>query len=506
MRKIKGILRYDFRKYIDVLIFITLINCGALLMRSSFIINDGYWHIKCGEYLVSNIKNVLDIKCIGSWTIPNEQGLTTEWLFEIILYYINSISDTAMCSFMIGLYYITTLLTVRFILKARKVAYSQRVFYNCIVNGIAIVICGVGQARPQQFTLLFIVLFITIIEKSLEKDRELLLLWLLPITVLWANIHGGTSMIAYAIMIVYIIMSSFNKQLGNIVAKRERKSWLIVAIITLVGILVAICINPAGYRLLFHAFSNMGDKTMIHMIMEWMAPDAKSIGTVVMYYLPMSLGIVALIHSKDTINARDMVLWFMFIYLFLRSQRFASFMLITEVMLISKYAFKLFNFDKSQSNKISIQDSIAAWIFIIGNIIILCMTVTNKIPIDRLSDETIISDELLADIKETNPKRLYNTYNTGGYLVYNDIDVFIDGRYEPYRKNGIVQDYFLLNAGNTENYELGSIKLEEYNFDYLLIGDSDIALYSRLNNNSNYKLISRDSNYLYYKNLCYKEQ
>ena len=86
MCKIKEILRYDFRKYLDILIFITLINCGALILRSAFIYNDGYWHIKCGEYIASNLKNITDIKCYGSWLISDKAGLKTEWLFDLIIY------------------------------------------------------------------------------------------------------------------------------------------------------------------------------------------------------------------------------------------------------------------------------------------------------------------------------------------------------------------------------------------------------------------------------------
>ena len=182
------------------------------------------------------------------------------------------------------------------------------------------------------------------------------------------------------------------------------------------------------------------------------------------------------------------------------------FMLIVEVMIISKYGFTLYVSDKIPSDKISIQDTIAAWIFIIGNIVIMSMTFMNYIPISQITDVTLPSEELVQEIKDTEPKRLYNTYNVGGYLFYNGIDVFVDGRYEPYRDTGIIDDYFILNSSNSENYEIGTMKLQEYNFDYVLIAIDDLTMYSRLYNNSNYKLINRDEKYLYFKNLKYVSQ
>ena len=506
MCKIKEILRYDFRKYLDILIFITLINCGALILRSAFIYNDGYWHIKCGEYIASNLKNITDIKCYGSWLISDKAGLKTEWLFDLIIYYISKISETSVCSFMVLLYYVTTLLTVKFITRGKRGYKSQRLFYNCIVNGIAIGACALAQARPQQFTMLFIVMFIYIIEFSLDNKKPNRLFLLIPITLLWANIHGGTSMLAYAILIVYIISNSIDYTVGKIEFKKTSRKWRITAIIVLLLVFVAICVNPSGIKLLFHAFSNMGDARMVSSIVEWMPPDAKSLASLIQWYLPMIMGLIALIQYKDKINGKDILLWFMFIYLFARSQRFCMFMLIVEVMIISKYGFTLYVSDKIPSDKISIQDTIAAWIFIIGNIVIMSMTFMNYIPISQITDVTLPSEELVQEIKDTEPKRLYNTYNVGGYLFYNGIDVFVDGRYEPYRDTGIIDDYFILNSSNSENYEIGTMKLQEYNFDYVLIAIDDLTMYSRLYNNSNYKLINRDEKYLYFKNLKYVSQ
>ena len=42
------------------------------------------------------------------------------------------------------------------------------------------------------------------------------------------------------------------------------------------------------------------------------------------------------------------------------------------------------------------------------------------------------------------PRPLFNSYNFGGYLVYANEKVFVDGRADPYERGGALADYFYI--------------------------------------------------------------
>lgn len=497
--KIKEIIKYDFRKHLDILIMLLFINLGAIIIRSVMIINDGYWHIKSGEYLLSDLGNILNTKCFGSWSNGDTHWIYHEWLFGIIAYKLNNISSTSLCTFIICVYYLIALIVLLNIIKNKE---KSTPLYYILVNCVSFIGMGFALARPQQITLLFIVLCIFIIEESLRTNYRLVLL-LIPLTVVWVNIHGGTSLLLYLILFIYIITNSFEFNIGKVQFYKSSKGWTKIAILTLVLSVLSLLINPNGFEMIKYPFVNMSDNTMLSMIKEWQSPDAKEIIVLILYFVPIALCLFALISYKGKVKASDVAIYMMFIVLFLRSIRFKNDVAIVGIMLISKYAFNIKE-NKVYKKDISKQDTVASWIFIIANIIAMILIIGNCISIKVINNNTDISDSMISVIRETKPERLYNNYGAGAYLLYNDIDVFIDGRYEPYKELGIVNDYITLNSENTSKFEEGNKLLEKYNFDYLLVESKDIVMYSRLITNDNYKVLYTDDKYIYFKNLSYK--
>ena len=58
-------------------------------------------------------------------------------------------------------------------------------------------------------------------------------------------------------------------------------------------------------------------------------------------------------------------------------------------------------------------------------------------------DDSIFKPEAIQVIKDTEYNNLFNVYDSGNILIYNDIDVFLDGRsdmYQHVKSNNIYQD------------------------------------------------------------------
>ena len=90
--------------------------------------------------------------------------------------------------------------------------------------------------------------------------------------------------------------------------------------------------------------------------------------------------------------------------------------------------------------------------------------------------------------------RLYNDYQDGSYLLFNDVKVFIDPRYDLYsiafnHKLDIFADFLSIEY----NYEYENV-FDKYQIDYVLL-NKNYVLYHILKNNSNYPVIYQDNDY-----------
>ena len=103
----------------------------------------------------------------------------------------------------------------------------------------------------------------------------------------------------------------------------------------------------------------------------------------------------------------------------------------------------------------------------------------------------MISDDIINYIKKVKPKRLFNFYGYGGYLIYNNIPVFIDGRADMYSKHTLKDTFDLQNNGY--NYIL-----DKYNFDMIII-PQNIALNIYLSDSDEYVLSKQDDEVLVYE-------
>ena len=103
------------------------------------------------------------------------------------------------------------------------------------------------------------------------------------------------------------------------------------------------------------------------------------------------------------------------------------------------------------------------------------------------------------DVKQI---KLFNEYNFGSYLLYNDIPVFIDSRADVYdpqfnkKEDDIFNDFINITDACTDYEE----KFEHYGITHLLIYKNS-TLDKVLKNNSNYEKLYSDDNFIIYKRM-----
>src|SRR5262249_34411287 len=116
-------------------------------------------------------------------------------------------------------------------------------------------------ARPHLLTFPIIVIWTAHLARASAEHRRPSL-WLLPLMILWANLHGG-----FTLGLLLTGGFGLDSTIAAVAAERRRvaSQWILFGI----GSLLAACITPYGYECLmqtYHVF-NLGE--ILHHIGEW---------------------------------------------------------------------------------------------------------------------------------------------------------------------------------------------------------------------------------------------
>jgi len=126
---------------------------------------------------------------IFSYTPTKTLWVYHEWLTGVIFYFILMQAGTVGLQL---LQYIIIILTLCLIYSTAIKKGANTVFaLIALIPAMLLISFGYVPVRAQIFTYLFFILTIYILETAKIKQRWAILLWLLPIHVVWCNLHGG---------------------------------------------------------------------------------------------------------------------------------------------------------------------------------------------------------------------------------------------------------------------------------------------------------------------------
>ena len=439
------------------LLFAFIIMCSIFLFHYG---NDFYWHLKTGEYIINNNK-IPKTGIFSYYAISNNlTWISHEWLFEVIIYLFQNLFS----NYGAIVYIIFSLIILSFLLwKLNQENFIKYPFYAIIWAVISMLIFT-NKTLPRPHLISYILFAVTIlIAFEIQKGKSNKIIFLIPIiSILWSNIHGGSSNLSYIIYGIFLLDSIRRKD------KELSKKYLT----TLVLSLLFIMINPHGIKMIFYPYQNMTYKVMLSCIDEWQRLNIFSIDGI--FYLLFIISIIyILFKNRKQVSLLTILLISIFTLLAIKSTRFMPYLLIVSTSIIPNYF---------QISKFKI-DIIPIFIFVV--LVFIILTITIVIPQANNSFKRI-SDDMIQYLKEKENLVLYNSYNLGGYLIYKDISVFIDSRADIYI-NCNFSDVCQIEKGYQPNL------LEKYNFNTLIIENKSGA-YSYLKNNDNYELYMQDKN------------
>lgn len=227
------------------------------------------WHIRTGDYVLAH--HSVPQKDLFSFSKPDAPWYAWEWGTDVLDSWIHSsagLKGIVLVAAVVIALFATTLLR-------RMIAKGTNLFVALAVGLFAVGSASVHfLARPHIFTLLFISASIWMIET--DRERRSARIWLLvPLTVVWTNLHGGFLALVAALGLA---------ALGSLIESYLNRSamfgfdwWRPFRY----GVLTTLCalaslVNPYGYRLHQHVLEYLRSDWIKTYVQEFQSPSFRS--------------------------------------------------------------------------------------------------------------------------------------------------------------------------------------------------------------------------------------
>jgi hypothetical protein len=414
------------------LMALILLLCIFFMASQEITDPDFWWHLRTGRYIVET--RSIPREDPFSYTIPNRTWITHEWLTEIILYMIYSISgqEGLILTF-------AAIITVAFSLLYLQCP-GRPYLASFVVILAAITSAVTWDVRPQMLSLFLSSTFLYILHLYKKGHRRYV--WLMPpLMILWANLHGSFFLgIVYPA--VYIvggtIANVFDHSDGQNLQRRDMRLLMIVTLVSGAATLV----NPNGVQLLIYTFGTLGSPAMQAYIMEWFSPDFHQI-----QFQPLALFIILLIVALGLSRRAPSPIDFLFLvgfgYASLLSARHIPFFALVATPILTTQILDIWErsrwserFIVGRQQRITTLYLALNWLLlsmiVLGGGIKVGLALQNNTEAQRQAFPVGAVDFILEQRITGN---MYNLYHWGGYLIwrlYPEHKVFIDGRADVY--------------------------------------------------------------------------
>ncbi|MER3515227.1 MAG: hypothetical protein C4310_13255, partial [Chloroflexota bacterium] len=278
---------------------------------------DTWWHLRSGQYIVET--RSIPRTDPFSFTQAGAPWIDQSWLAQVLLYGVSRWTGVPGLAILVA---ILVVLAFAFVYRQCEGDRFLRAFTLILAATVSSVIWA---ARPQMlsFVLMAVVSYVLYRYKrsgltsppSLAgKGAEGLgLLWLLPIFLLWVNLHAG-----YAAGFILIGCYLIGEVANRLLEQRDvpALSWRDIGRLAGVAALsvLVIPLNPNGAQMLLYPFKTVNIGVLQDFIQEWASPNFHELFQQPFIWLLLAV-IVALGLSRRAADITDLLLVSVFAYM-----------------------------------------------------------------------------------------------------------------------------------------------------------------------------------------------
>ncbi len=394
---------------VAAVLYLVVLMAGANLLNDP----DSYWHAVVGHWIIEH--RVFPRVDSFSFTFAGSHWIAKEWLSQILYAGAQTLAGW----------------TGVVVLAAAAIAIAFRLFARTLARDLApiptlafiaaafLLTAPHIVARPHVLALPVMVAWVAGLVRAADEDRAPSL-WLLPLMVLWANLHAGYT---FGILLVGAlgldaIITSDSKRRVTVAAE-----WIGFGVLAL----VAGCITPYGPESLFSTVRVLGLGSALPLIGEWQSADFSRLSGFEIVLL-LALGL-ALWRGFRPSPVRVVILLGL-LHMALSADRYVELIAFVAPLVIARPLSRQFATlaaagDAAPARSAIVPPALIAFLAVVGTIF---FATTGAFAPDR----RITPDAAVAAIAKANPGRVFNAYDFGGYLVHAGVPTFIDGRTELY--------------------------------------------------------------------------
>lgn len=227
---------------------------------------DAGWHMRVGQWILEHGR--VPTQDFFSFSKAGQPWFAWEWLSDVIF---------ALAHGWLGLKGMIWLSAALFLAVVggiffRVVRCGANIFVAVPLTMIAVGVIRIHLlARPHMFTLLFVVLALWLIDRDLKEPTRWI--WsLVPLAVLWTNLHGG-----WAALVAILGVVSAGAAAEALAGRRDWSTARRYAILA-VSCAFASLINPYGWQLHLHMGAYLDSKWIAEAVEEFQAPKFRTEG------------------------------------------------------------------------------------------------------------------------------------------------------------------------------------------------------------------------------------
>jgi len=429
--------RYIFRYPVMLGVVIA---CITYYFASSSIDDpDIWWHLRNAESFLETGHIVS--RDAYSFTVIGAPWMNHEWISELP-YYLGWHWLRFRGLYLVELFCVEAILLGTFYRSYRA---SRNIKAAFIVSWFAVLLATVSFG-PRTLLFGWICLIAELVILDRFKEGKDLTGWLPVVFVLWVNTHGSW-LIGLVLFFVFIVCGLFDRRWGRIEARPWTRPQLYRLGTPFVLSLLALFINPYGYRLVFYPFDLAFRQPLnIRYISEWQSLNFHTDrGKIMLLFLAATV-VLGLLKNQGW-RLDDVAFLLIGFYSALNYSRF---LFLAAIIVTPILASKL-DFFSSYS-----PERDRAWLnaVVIASLLAVCLS---RFPSQTLLMKDTVSRYPLKAVpylRLLRPEgRVFTDYMWGGYLIWNvrEIPVFADSRVDIFEYNGAFRDYLAaININETE--------------------------------------------------------
>jgi len=190
--------------------------------------------------------------------------------------------------------------------------------------------------KPRVFTLLFASVYLALLDNFAREGKGRRIWWLIPLMVVWVNLHGGF-FIGSALIAVTLIGVPLDAWAAG---ENVRTVWPRVKTLALVfvGCLLAGLVNPYGVKMYTVSLQVLTSPVFQETVVDWLSPDFHR-----REFLPLllliSLTSAALALSPKRVRPRELLLLLLMLYSTLKTNRQVAIFALVAAPLLAEHLY-----------------------------------------------------------------------------------------------------------------------------------------------------------------------